>query len=50
MYRDIQEPVLNAMGGPNPFQAGSHHFTQKYFHIFLMEKIYFAFYILINLV
>jgi len=20
MYRDIQEPVLNAMGGPNPFQ------------------------------
>jgi len=21
MYRDIQEPVLNAMGGPNPFQA-----------------------------
>jgi len=21
MYRDIQEPVLNAMGGPNPFQV-----------------------------
>merc|ERR1719431_141457 len=20
MYRDVQEPVLNAMGGPNPFQ------------------------------
>ena len=23
MYRDIQEPVLNAMGGPNPFQVKS---------------------------
>ena len=21
MYRDVQEPVLNAMGGPNPFQV-----------------------------
>ena len=20
MYRDVQEPVMNAMGGPNPFQ------------------------------
>ena len=25
MYRDVQEPVLNAMGAPNPFQALSNN-------------------------